>query len=176
MRRILIATVAAGLGLAAVATANAHGPQGLGGPGGLRAQPAQMQPEGGPGPGPGRDMRGGFARMCENMDARTAAMLAYARERLDITQEQEAAWQQLTQAVEQARAPMEQVCTQLQTGEAADTLPERLERVQMVMQARLQQLQTIQPAVENLYQTLTEEQRQIADRMGVMHGHRGGRF
>ena len=116
-----------------------------------------------------------FARMCEDGDAHQAAMLAYAGVKLKITAEQKPAWLKFTQAAETSFQPIAKLCEDLKGKPNPVTLPEHLARAEMVMSAHLARIQTIRPALEEVYQVLTPEQRKIADRMLLslhqMHGH-----
>lgn len=163
MRKILTAT-ALGLALA----------------GGLAASPLLAQgmgpDHGGGGPGGGPGGFGNPAQMCEGRDARTAGLLAYAETRLGITEAQRPAWDAFRRAVEASDAPMDQACAELANAGRAQSLPERMARMERFGEARLAQLKALRPAVETLYAQLTPEQRQTAD--GLMsrgwHRHRNG--
>lgn len=123
-------------------------PMGMGGPGGWRLQ-----------------------RMCENADARLAAMLAFAETRLAITDAERPAWTRFTQAARASNEPFKRLCAQVANQPAPTTLPDRLARIEQIMSARLAGLQQLQPAVAQLYGSLTPEQKQIADRMIGRHWH-----
>ncbi len=158
MKRILLATAALGAAiLVAVPVVAQQSGQG-GGPGFHRAHMGGM-------------MGGGMERMCENREARMAGMLAFAETKLNITQQQRAAWTQFTETVRSADAPMARLCDQIGDAEQPATLPDRVERMEQVMAARLEQIQTVRPALEQLYQSLTPEQRQIADEFMNRRGH-----
>ncbi|WP_207477768.1 Spy/CpxP family protein refolding chaperone [Arenibaculum pallidiluteum] len=140
---------------------------------------AQSGGPGGPGRGPGGPMFGA-ARMCENREARTAGMLAYAEKRLNITESQRGAWDTFRQAAEASGAPVAQACSELAAAQPPRTLPERMARMERFHEATLQQMKTLRPAVETLYAQLTPEQRQTADQLmsrggwrGRGHGHGG---
>lgn len=152
MKRVLVATGAVALGLAVALPVAAqqfgHG----------RMHHAHGGFGGGFGGGPG-----GFARMCENQDARMAGMLAFAEKKLNITEAQKPAWTTFTRAAEASHGPVDKVCAELKDKPAAATLPDRLERMQTVMGARFTQFQQMLPAVKELYGQLTPEQQKIAD-------------
>jgi hypothetical protein len=121
-------------------------------------------------------MGGGFgpARLCENREARTAGMLAFAERRLGITEAQRPAWDAFRQAVEASGAPVREACAELAGADRPSTLPQRLARMERMGDAHLSQLKAVRPALDTLYAQLTPEQRESADAM-MSHGRRGGR-
>ncbi|QQP87397.1 Spy/CpxP family protein refolding chaperone [Skermanella sp. TT6] len=121
---------------------------------------AQGGPEGGPG-GPGPR----FERMCENLDARVAGMLAFAETRLKITDAQRAAWDNFAQAVKNSEGPMKQRCENPEAFTRPATLPERAQRMEEMMTARLEQVRQIRPALDQLYAGFSDEQKKTADEM-----------
>ncbi|PWC64760.1 LTXXQ motif family protein [Azospirillum oryzae] len=146
---------------------------------------AQGGPQpGGPGMGPGA---GGpdrhFARMCEDQEARLAGKLAYAEKKLNITDQQRAAWTKFADAARSSLKPTQDLCVKFKDAPRPAALPQRLERAEQMMQAHLQQIQTVRPALTDLYAQLTPDQQKQADRMlnqgpggmgGRMGGHHGG--
>ena len=177
MKRTLFVTAALALGLAVALPVAAqqfgHGPMGSGmmgqGPMGHGMKGWGMHHAHG-GWGPGGAAR--FERMCEDQDARLAGMLAFAKEKLDITAQQETAWTKFTEAARASQQPMEQACATLKDQAQPTTLPERLERMQTVMTARATQLEQMVPAVKELYGQLTPEQQKTADSI-MQRGRRG---
>ncbi len=180
MKRTLLAAAAVALGLAVAAPAAAqqvgpgmghgmgHGMMGQGMGNGPMMRDGVRMAHGG--------MMGGrmMGRMCENRDARIAGMLAYAKEKLDITQAQEPAWSRFAEAARASQAPVDQACAALAGGTQgeAQTLPQRLERMQAMVSAHAAQFEQLLPAVKTLYDQLTPEQKAIADSM-MQHGPRG---
>ncbi|PWC32558.1 Spy/CpxP family protein refolding chaperone [Azospirillum sp. TSO35-2] len=165
MKRALLtsALLVAGLGVAVPVFAQG-GPQ----PGG----------PGGPG-GPDRH----FAGMCEDQEARLAGKLAYAEKKLHITDQQRAAWTKFADAARSSLKPTQDLCVKFKDAPRPAALPQRLERAEQMMQAHLQQLQTVRPALTDLYAQLTPDQQKEADhmlnqgpggRMGMHHGGPGG--
>ncbi|ALG70208.1 hypothetical protein VY88_08755 [Azospirillum thiophilum] len=141
---------------------------------------AQGGPAGGPPPGgPGGPDRH-FARMCEDQEARLAGKLAYAEKKLNITEQQRAAWTKFADASRSSLKPTQDLCVKFKDLPRPAALPQRLERAEQMMQAHLQQLQTVRPALTDLYAQLTPDQQKQADRMlnqgpgGHMGKHMGG--
>lgn len=166
MKRALLtsALLVAGLGVAVPVFAQG-GPAGGPQPGGP-----------GPGMGPGPDRH--FARMCEDQEARLAGKLAYAEKKLNITEQQRAAWTKFADAARSSLKPTQDLCVKFKDAPRPAALPQRLERVEQMMQAHLQQVQTVRPALTDLYAQLTPDQQKQADRMlnqgpGGMGGHMG---
>ncbi|KAA0578143.1 Spy/CpxP family protein refolding chaperone [Azospirillum sp. Sh1] len=155
---------------------------------------AQGGPAGGPGMGPGAGPGAGmgpgaggpdrhFARMCEDQEARLAGKLAYAEKKLNITEQQRAAWTKFADAARSSLKPTQDLCVKFKDTPPPAALPQRLERAEQMMQAHLQQIQTVRPALTDLYGQLTPDQQKQADRMlnqgpggmgGRMGGHHGG--
>ncbi|MDR6775007.1 Spy/CpxP family protein refolding chaperone [Azospirillum sp. BE72] len=138
---------------------------------------AQGGPQpGGPGPAGGPDRH--FARMCEDQEARLAGKLAYAEKKLNITEQQRAAWTKFADAARSSLKPTQDLCVKFKDAPRPAALPQRLERAEQMMQAHLQQVQTVRPALTDLYAQLTPDQQKQADRMlnqgpGGMGGHMG---
>jgi hypothetical protein len=133
-----------------------------GGSGQVAARYAEMM--GGGQHGPGSDAQQQFLRMCAAADAQHAAILAFAESRLRITDAQRPAWTKFTQAENRAQQALNQPCVGLKDQPEPTTLPERLARAEEFVSAHLAHLQALRPAVDELYQQLTPEQRQTADR------------
>ncbi|WP_158045051.1 Spy/CpxP family protein refolding chaperone [Skermanella pratensis] len=149
MNRTVLATAVLGTMLAAAVPVFAQG--GPGGPGGGPGGP------GGPGPR--------FERMCENLDARVAGMLAFAETRLRITDAQRPVWDNFAQAVKNSESPMKQRCENPEAFTRPATLPERAQRMEEMMTARLEQVRQIRPALDQLYAGFSDEQKKTADEM-----------
>lgn len=168
-RKFLIAaTVGLGLAFTGVALAAGSGQCPMGGPGGGQGM---MQGHGGFGP-----MGGGFGpgRSCEDHGARQAAMLAYAEKKLNITDAQRGAWNDVVTAVKSGDAAHEAVCAKQKAADPAAkvTLPQRLDLMQEHLALKTQHLGKVAPAVKALYEKLTPEQKTTADEF-FNHG-RGG--
>ncbi len=135
---------------------------------------AQQQP--GPGAGPGRGFDPGrqFSRMCDDQDARLAGMLAYAEKKLNITDQQRAAWTKFADTAKAAEKPMQDLCTKYKDQPMPTSLPQRAERMEAMMSARLAQLQQVRPALNDLYAQLTPDQQKTADRLLDRGGKRFG--
>jgi len=126
---------------------------------------AQGGPAGGPG-GPGADGPGPrIERMCEDRDARIAGALAFAETRLKITDAQRPAWARLVTAVKNSNSAMDKICADPAKAKWPDTLPERVQFMEEMLTARLDQIHQIRPALDEVYGTFTPEQKKTADEM-----------
>ncbi|MGY0829796.1 Spy/CpxP family protein refolding chaperone [Azospirillum argentinense] len=132
---------------------------------------AQQQPGPGAGPGPGPDGGRHFSRMCEDQDARLAGMLAYAEKKLNITDQQRAAWTKFADAAKASQKPTQDLCAKYKDQPMPAAAPARLERMEAMMSARLAQLQQVRPAATDLYAQLTPDQQKQADRFLDRAGH-----
>lgn len=165
MKRALMTTAALALGL------------GIAIP--VFAQPAPGQGPGATAAAPGPAGRGDFAarhlaRMCEDQDARIAGMLAYSEKKLHITDQQHDAWTKFANAVTGGEKPMQEFCTKYKGQPMPTALPQRLERAEAMMSARLEQMKQVKPALTTLYAQLTPEQQKQADHLLNGPGHFGG--
>ncbi len=101
---------------------------------------------------------------CEERLARRAGRIAYMEAKLNLTPEQKPLADKL-QGLQQAAADKErQLCASLPAGERGqDTILDRANRREQFLTARLEGLQQTRPALEQLYQALTPEQKAIID-------------
>jgi hypothetical protein len=125
-----------------------------------------------------------MARRCGDMDARMAAHLAYAEAKLKLTDAQKAGFKRLSDTVKESSAPMRKQCEQ--RFDQAQTLPERLARMQKIADARAESLRKLVPVMSDFYASLSLEQQKVADDLmpgmgggkgggwGGGHGHHGG--
>jgi hypothetical protein len=102
---------------------------------------------------------------CEERLARRAGMISYVVARLNLTPDQRPLWDKLSALLESARDKQRQLCATLKPpGERAqETILDRVNRREQFLTARLQGLQQSRPALEQLYQALTPEQKAIVD-------------
>ena len=128
---------------------------------------------------------GGFERVCRDHDARLAARLAYAEVKLKLDEPQKAEFRRLSESLAAAQAPMTKLCGGAPAAAptaAAPTapvpLPERLSRMQTLSEAHAESLRQSVPALLRFYQTLSPEQKAVADQVLVVgpggHGPKGG--
>jgi hypothetical protein len=98
--------------------------------------------------------------------------LAFLRAELGITPEQEQVWSTYADALREAASSMQGMHDQMMSGGMPATLPERLERQEQMMTARLAALKKTKAAAVPLYNALGPEQKQTADAlmmgMGMM--------
>lgn len=106
-----------------------------------------------------------FGHMCEDQDARLAGKLAYAEKKLNITEQQRAAWTKFADSARASLKPTQDLCAKMKDQPRPAALPQRLERAETMMQTHLQQLQTVRPALTELYAQLTPDQQKTADRL-----------
>ena len=112
-------------------------------------------------------------RMCDGIDARLDGRLSFLQARLKITDQQKPAWNSYAQAVRASLDPLRQDCASGQVRRQAQTLPERLDRMQRDADHRAQSLHTIKPAAEQLYSALSPDQKKTADRILMSPRGRG---
>jgi hypothetical protein len=102
---------------------------------------------------------------CEERLARRAGKIAYTIARLNLTAEQRPLSDKLQSVMQAAADKQRQLCASLKpAGERGqETILDRVNRREQFLSARLQGLQQIRPALEQLYQALTPEQKAIID-------------
>jgi hypothetical protein len=107
---------------------------------------------------------------CEERLARRAGMIAYTVAKLNLTPEQRPLWDKLQGLMQAAGDRQRQLCASLKpVGERGqETVLDRVTRREQFLSARLQAIQQTRPALEQLYQALTPEQKAIIDQP-MMH-------
>ena len=86
------------------------------------------------------------------------------RHELKITDAQMPQWNKLTEAIRASAKTMnERMRARMPGQEQAATLPERLERREQLMTARLEEVKQVKGALNELYGSLTEEQKKEAN-------------
>ncbi len=133
-------------------------------------------------PGPDQ-MAEWHARMCNDLYARKAGRLAYLEAALNVTDAQKGAFDQWRDAELAAAKSHSSMCLAHTPGEKHehDALA-RNARMQKMLEMKLAELKSEQPALEALYSSLTPEQKAVFDRAGRGHhmghhmGHMGQRF
>ena len=102
---------------------------------------------------------------CEERLARRAGRIAYTAAKLNLTPEQRPLWDKLQGLTQAAADRQRQLCASLKPlGERAqETILDRVNRREQFLTARLQAVQQTRPALEQLYQALTPEQKAIID-------------
>ena len=109
----------------------------------------------------GQGMMGGST---DGMLDRIEGRLAFLRTELKITGAQMPQWNKLTEAVRASAKNMnERMQARMSEQEQAATLPERLERREQLMTARLEEVKQVKGALNELYASLTEEQKKEAN-------------
>ena len=101
---------------------------------------------------------------CEERLARRAGRIAYTGAKLNLTADQRPLWDKLQGAMQGAADRQHQLCAELPAADGGrGTVLDRVNRREQFLSARLQALQQIRPALEQLYQALTPEQKAIID-------------
>lgn len=124
------------------------------------------------------------ASMCSDRSAREIGHLAYLEAKLKPTSAQAAAWTKYRDAISAQAKAAEQNCLSRPARVKGErpSIVERQAMMQKGLEAKLASLKATQPALQSLYATLTDEQKQVLDRQGGNrhfanwrgHGHRDG--
>ena len=125
-----------------------------------------------PGPPSGMPPGGGMpmmmmTMMCHNPDAKLAGELAYQEVRLGITDAQRPAWRKMADAIKAAQEPVRHFCSQVASQPAPTTFPERLQRMQEMAEAHATAMRNAIPAITQMYNQLTPDQKKLADEIMV---------
>ena len=150
----------------------AAAPQGMGGMPGMAGMPGMMPGMQGPEQRMGRP--GGMHEMmmhpmmqlspqqrCEERLARRAGTVAYTVAKLNLTAEQRPLWDKLQGLLQAAADRERKLCASLPSADARgqETILDRVNRREQLLSTRLQGLHETRPALEQLYQALTAEQK-----------------
>ena len=102
---------------------------------------------------------------CEERLARRAGMVAYTVAKLNLSAEQRPLWDKLQGQLQAAADRERQRCAGLKppAERGQETILDRVNRREQFLSARLQGLHEVRPALEQLYQALTPEQKTIID-------------
>ncbi|HUO92674.1 MAG TPA: Spy/CpxP family protein refolding chaperone [Rhizomicrobium sp.] len=123
------------------------------------------------------EMAAWHAERCKSHYARVAGKLAYLQADLQITDAQRSAFEQWKDVVLSSAKSRSDACL-AQTPEGQqmhhhDAL-ERNARMEKMLEAKLAQLKAERPALENLYASLTPDQKKEFDQAEALgHGHHG---
>jgi hypothetical protein len=103
---------------------------------------------------------------CEDRVARRAAYVAYMVTKLKLTAEQQPLWDKVSTGLHAARDKELQFCASIKPPEQRRqaTVLDRTDRLEQYLSMRLQNVQQVRPAMAQLYQALTPEQKAIIDR------------
>jgi LTXXQ motif family protein len=102
---------------------------------------------------------------CQERLARRAGMIAYTIAKLNLTAQQRPLWDKLQSVMQTAGDRERQLCASLPSsaGRGEETVLDRVNRREQFLTARLQGLHEVRPALEQLYQALTPEQKAIVN-------------
>ena len=102
---------------------------------------------------------------CKERYAREAGFLAYLGAELDLTPQQRPLWDTYQRAMMDAAGKQRQACVENSIAPGSDlTALQRRDRIQKLLQTRLDGLQSTRQPLEALYQSLTPEQRRTVDK------------
>lgn len=109
---------------------------------------------------------------CAEHYARRAGRLAYLEARLNLTEQQKAAWSKWRQIRLDTAEKRRSACLQHQPNrDEHPTALDREARVEKFLSDRLQTLQASRPALQALYDSLSPEQKVVFDQSVARRGH-----
>jgi hypothetical protein len=137
---------------------------------GMQGTPGMMQGQGMHGPMMGSQMMGG-PMMGGRPGAFIEGRLAFLKTELGITDAQMDVWEDYADAVRSATGSMQQMHETMMSGDRPTSFPERMERREQMMSARIETLRALREKAVPLYEALDDAQKQVADSimgMGMM--------
>ena len=112
----------------------------------------------------------GIDRFCAgDRAAAVEGVLAYGASALDIGDEQAAAWDRFAASVRAADTTFDGVCAEIAATGETSTAPAALALVENAMALGLEAVREVRPAFDELYATMTDEQRETLDRAIADH-------
>lgn len=111
--------------------------------------------------------RGGFGRLCgERRQAHTERMISVVEGLMTLTPKQEASWNELTKAIRDNNTSMDKTCeTMKQDKDKPKTASQRFARMETMLAAKLNAVQSIRPKFDQFYGTLSEKQQRAIDNL-----------
>jgi hypothetical protein len=102
---------------------------------------------------------------CQERLARHMAMITYTVTKLDLSDEQRPLWDRLNAILQDGTKRQLALCRSLPTSEQQGeaTILDRVSRAEQFLSTRLQMLQQARPALEQFYQALNPQQKQIVN-------------
>jgi hypothetical protein len=112
-------------------------------------------------------------QMCSERAALEAGHLAYLQAKLNLTEQQQAAWNKWRQVKLDGAAKERAACLDLMPkGDTHPSLLDREAHMEKLLSLKLDEMHASRPALEALYNVLTAEQKAIFDRSAGHHrGH-----
>ena len=156
-------------GAGAMAPGASGGParEGMMGDGMMREGMEHMMRESMEHPGWGRWARDvSPQKACVERLARRAGFVASVGFKLNLTDQQKPLWDKVLAATQTAQADQRKLCDALPASaqdRGKETVIDRMNHRQQMLQAQLQGLQQTEPAVQALYQSLTPDQKAVLD-------------
>jgi len=109
---------------------------------------------------------------CTERYARKAAHLAYLEAKLNLTDQQKAAWAKWRQAKIDAAEKRRSACLGRDwSRDEHETALDREARIEKWLTTRLQEVQASRPALQALYESLNAEQKVVFDQASRWRGH-----
>lgn len=109
---------------------------------------------------------------CGSRGGRLERMTGIVEGLMEFTPEQQSAWGDLKTALNRGKTAMEEACKTMAEEDRPKSAPERLSRFERMMSTRLATLQSVRPAFEKFYGTLSEKQQAAIDNL-FRHGRHG---
>lgn len=104
------------------------------------------------------------AERCQERLALRAAIIAYTVTKLDLTDQQRPTWDKLNAILQAGTQKEQQLCGSLATEQRDQaTILDRVTRREQMLSAQLDMLHQARPVLEQLYQSLTPQQKAIVD-------------
>ena len=115
--------------------------------------------------------RGRFAELLCS-DARDEMLedrVAFVESFVDFTEEQQPAWQRLTDAIRAGSARVGEACVEVEALDTPETAPGHLGRLELILSTGLEIVQEVRPAFEQFYAVLDDDQKTALDKLASRH-------
>jgi hypothetical protein len=111
-------------------------------------------------------------RLCsERRGERLADLVAFVESFAGFTPEQTGAWNELTAALDSGSDRIGTACGELEAAGKPESAPDKLARLETLLEAGLKAVRDVRPAFDGFYAVLDAEQKAALDRM-AMHRRR----
>lgn len=111
-------------------------------------------------------------RFCGNKAENFGDFMMYRIEKnMDFTAEQETKWDNVKTAFESGRENIQALCSDLKQNSKPEEAPAKLAMMEKFLEARLDTVKKVKPAVDDLYASLDDKQKETFNELTSRHRH-----
>ena len=109
---------------------------------------------------------------CRNKSEDVGDYMIYRIEKdMDFTTEQETKWENVKTAFESGRENIQALCSDLKQSGKPEEAPAKLAMMEKFLEARLDTIKKVKPAVDDLYASLDDKQKETFNELTSRHRH-----